>query len=52
MCPQCFDSMLQPVEGVELLALHTSEFRIVSPIALYRCTNWHIFAIFSANCHP
>jgi hypothetical protein len=46
LCPQCFDSMLQPVEGVKLIALHTLGLQIVSPAVVYQCGQHHIFAVF------
>jgi hypothetical protein len=50
ICPKCWDNMLEPVSGVELVALHTSAITIVSPALLYRCSQWHIIAVFS--CVP
>ena len=49
LCPQCWDSMLQPVQGVELVALHVSAITVVSGISVYHCSNWHFFAVFSAD---
>jgi hypothetical protein len=50
ICPKCWDNMLEPVSGVELVAVHSSAMTIVSPALLYRCSQWHIFAVFS--CTP
>lgn len=52
LCPQCFDSMLQPVEGVKLLAVGASEVKIESPVTIYRCSSWHLFAVFTVDRHP
>jgi hypothetical protein len=47
ICPKCGDRVLEQVPGVELVAVHTPAITVVSPAPFYRCSRWHIFAIFS-----
>lgn len=49
ICPQCWDHAVEPIQGVELFALQTSEPRRISDITVYRCQQWHVFAIFKLN---
>ena len=50
VCPNCWDRDIVPVHEVELVALHTPRVRVVTPVSLYRCSQWHVFAMFS--CDP
>ena len=42
VCPVCWDHAIQPVEGVELVALYTDEPLVVG--GQLGVSNWHMFA--------
>jgi len=50
LCPTCWDNMLEPVEGVKLVAVHAASESVISPALLFRCRQWHVCAVFS--CDP
>jgi hypothetical protein len=45
VCPICWDHELEPIEGVRMVARTVTEHD-VSRVRLYRCTAWHMFAVF------
>jgi hypothetical protein len=46
VCPVCWDHALEKIEGIHLSARTVTEHDI-SRVSIYRCTNWHIFAVFN-----
>jgi hypothetical protein len=44
-CRICWDHALERVEGIHLSARTVSEHDI-SRVLLYRCSHWHMFALF------
>jgi hypothetical protein len=47
VCPICWDHSLEKIDGIHLSARTVTEHDI-SRVFLYRCSNWHMFALF----HP
>jgi hypothetical protein len=45
VCPICWDHALERIEGVHLSARTVIEHDI-SRVSLYRCSHWHLFALF------
>ena len=45
VCPVCWDHALERIDGLHLTA-RTIEERRVSRVLMYRCSHWHVFAVF------
>jgi len=46
VCPVCWDHAVERVEDVRLSA-HTKDGRNVGGAFVYRCSHWHLFALFN-----
>jgi hypothetical protein len=46
ICPVCWDHAVEPVPDAQLFSLRASEPRLLTAVTVYRCRQWHIFAIF------
>jgi hypothetical protein len=46
VCPVCWDHALEKLEGVRLSARTFAEQPFISRVHVYRCSHWHIFALF------
>src|SRR4051794_32821547 len=44
-CPACADYMVEPVEGVRLSVTINGVQSEVHGVSVYRCRQWHIFAL-------
>jgi hypothetical protein len=45
VCPVCWDHELEPIDGVRMSARTITEHD-VSRVSVYRCSAWHMFAVF------
>jgi len=45
VCPVCWDRAIERVDGVRLSASN-EQGRNIGRAAIYRCSRWHIFALF------
>jgi hypothetical protein len=45
VCPICWDHALEMIEGIHLSARTVFEHEI-GRVSIYRCSHWHMFAIF------
>ena len=45
VCPVCWDHAVEPIEGIVLPARAIGG-RDLSQVSLYRCSHWHLFALF------
>ncbi len=45
VCPVCWDHAVEKVEGITLSASNASG-KIVGGASIYRCSHWHLFALF------
>jgi hypothetical protein len=48
VCPVCWDHAIEKIEGLAVSADNLNGKQI-SGAFLYRCTNWHIFAVFEQH---
>ena len=46
ICPECWDRAVEPLPGAQLFSLLGSEPRLITAVTVYRCQQWHVFAIF------
>jgi hypothetical protein len=46
VCPICWDHALEKLEGVRLSARTYAEQPFINRALVYRCSSWHIFAVF------
>ena len=46
VCPICWDHALEKLEGIRLSARTFAEQRFISRVLVYRCSSWHVFAVF------
>lgn len=46
ICPYCGDNALKLLPGAELIAMNAPKPRVVSQARIYRCSAWHVFAVF------
>ena len=46
VCPICWDHALEKLEGVRLSARSFAEQPFVNRVIVYRCSLWHVFAVF------
>jgi hypothetical protein len=49
VCPICWDHALEKLEGIRLSARTFAEQPFISRVLLYRCSSWHIFAVFEQH---
>ena len=49
ICPECWDHAVEPLPDTQLFSLHGSEPRLVTAVTVYRCRQWHVFAIFKTE---
>jgi hypothetical protein len=45
-CPICWDHALEKLEGIRLSARTFAEQPFISRVLVYRCSSWHVFAVF------
>lgn len=45
MCPVCWDHAVEKVEGIKLSASN-AEGANVGGASIFRCAQWHMFAVF------
>ena len=45
VCPLCWDHALERIEGLRLTARTVAEHD-VRRVLMYRCSRWHVFALF------
>jgi hypothetical protein len=48
VCPICWDHAVERIEGI-VLSSRTVGGRDLSQVLIYRCTCWHVFALFSQH---
>lgn len=48
VCPVCWDHALETLDGLHLTARTTAE-QSVSRVHVYRCSAWHVFAVFEQS---
>lgn len=46
VCPICWDHALEKLEGIRLSAKSLAEQPFVNRVIVYRCSSWHVFAVF------
>jgi hypothetical protein len=46
VCPICWDHALEKLEGIRLSARTFAEQPFISRVLVYRCSSWHVFAVF------
>lgn len=51
VCPVCWDHAVERIEGI-VLSARSVDGRNLSQVSIYRCTHWHVFALFNqpATC--
>jgi len=45
VCPICWDHALERIEGIRL-STRTVDEHAIGKVSLYRCSHWHLFALF------
>lgn len=45
VCPICWDHELESIDGIRMIARTVTEHD-VSRVSIYRCSAWHMFAVF------
>ena len=45
VCPVCWDHALERIDGIHLTARTIME-QDISRVQLFRCSHWHVFALF------
>jgi hypothetical protein len=46
VCPVCWNHAVSLVEGTKLTATNADGSRPITKVSVYRCVDWHIFALF------
>lgn len=48
-CPVCWNHVISRVEKVKLLAVEGDDSHIITAVSVYRCEDWHVFAVFDKS---
>jgi hypothetical protein len=49
MCPICWDSVVEAVDGIKVTAAHPLGPEVISDGVVYHCRKWHYFAVFTTE---